>query len=447
VKSFGEKQARLAWDAGSAAINAIEEIIDSHKIDCQFRRVPGFLHASLDGNRDETKSFKSEAELAQKLGLDVQFVQSVPLVDKPGYRVADQAKFHPTAYLAGLSKLVAGKGSAIFEKSEVTAVEDDPLAVKCGKLRVTCDYVVIATHVPLMGKAGLASATFLQTKLMPYSTYAVGARLARNTLPEMSLWDTSDPYYYLRIDRGPRGDYAIFGGEDHKTGQATDTSANFRRLAQKLKQILPAAIVDHRWSGQVIETNDGLPFIGEIAERQFIATGFSGNGMTLGTLAGLMARDAMLKRKNPWQELFAVGRTKVRGGTWNYLKENVDYPFYYVKDRLTPAEGSSSRAVRAGEGKILKVGGERVACSRDGDGKVHSVSAYCTHMGCLVRWNKAERTWDCPCHGSRFRPNGEVLAGPAETPLEPVKQPRKKKPSVRSEKPRRRRSAAAGKGR
>jgi Rieske Fe-S protein len=224
----------------------------------------------------------------------------------------------------------------------------------------------------------------------------------------------------LRIDRHPRYDYAILGGEDHKTGQEADPESCFARLEAKLTQLLPGAAVDHKWTGQVIETNDGLPYIGETGEKQFVATGFAGNGMTFGTLGAMMATDRILGRKNPWQELFDVGRNKLKGGTWDYLKENIDYPYYYLRDRLTSAQGDSVESLKKGDGAILKIGGKRVAAYRNPNGSVSQLSPVCTHMGCLVRWNPADTTWDCPCHGSRFKPAGDVIAGPAETPLEKI---------------------------
>jgi Rieske Fe-S protein len=178
--------------------------------------------------------------------------------------------------------------------------------------------------------------------------------------------------------------------------------------------------VTHRWSGQVIETHDGLPLIGETAPRQFAATGYSGNGMTFGTLGGMMAADAALGRANPWRELFDTGRTKVRHGAWDYVKENADYPYYLIRDRFAGPEGRSLRARPRGAGKILEIDGRPVAADRDADGVVTLRSAICTHMGCQVRWNPAETTWDCPCHGSRFTPAGKVIAGPAEAPLKDV---------------------------
>ncbi len=426
VGSFGREQALLAWYAGLVALDLIEQIVRDNAIDCRFHRVPSFLHAALDSERDETVELQEEAELAQELGFAVDFVERVPVVGKPGIRIRNQAKFQPRAYLAALARLVDGDGSAIHEGSEVTEIEADPLTVAVGDRRVTCDYVVIGTHVPLAGKTGLLPASLLQTKLASYSSYVVSGQLARGSVPELSMWDTGDPYYYLRVDSGADADRVIFGGNDHKTGQLTDTEEPFRRLEETLLRILPETKTDYYWSGQVIATNDGLPFIGETSERQFVATGFNGNGITLATIAGLMARDAMLGRENPWQELFSIDRKSFRGGAWDYIKENLDFPYYMLKDRLTRPKRSSTRLIKRGAGQVSNVEGKRVACARDEQGKLHQVSAVCTHMGCLVQWNQAEQTWDCPCHGSRFRPNGEVLAGPAETPLEAVKPARRK---------------------
>jgi glycine/D-amino acid oxidase-like deaminating enzyme/nitrite reductase/ring-hydroxylating ferredoxin subunit len=432
VKAFGREQAALTWYAGTVALDLIERIVSDNDISCEFHRTPGFLHAAIEGTKDESEDLKAEAELARELGFDVDYVERTPVVNKPGIRVRDQAKFHPTAYLAGLAELVEGDGSVIHEQSEVSEIEDDPLIVIANGARVECDYVVIGTHVPLMGKSGLISASLLQTKLASYSSYVVGGQLPSGTAPDVSLWDTSDPYYFMRIDRGTESDRVIFGGKDHKTGQQVDTESCYDSLAKTLLQILPSAEIDHRWSGQVIQTNDGLPFIGESAERQFVATGFNGNGITFSTLGGMMARDAMLKHENPWQDLFSVDRKKIRGGAWDYIKENLDYPYYLLADRLAAPKHIAPRDLKRGQGAIIKLDGKKVACSRDLGGRVHKVSADCTHLGCLVRWNQAEQTWDCPCHGSRFRATGEVMAGPAESPLEPVESPRKKQPTRKS---------------
>lgn len=423
IRMHGRDHAQAAWDAGLAALRQIRALVDEEQIACDFATVPGYLHCPWqETSPHEVARLREDAELAAELDFEATYLDSVPLVKRPGIRFANQAMFHPLRYLAALAKRIEGHGSHVFENSEATDFVEEPLGLKVNDCSVRCDYIVIATHVPLMGNAGLLGATSFQTKLASYSSYAVGARLPKGTIPAALFWDTNDPYHYLRIERLARHDYAILGGEDHKTGQQVDHQACFDRLGTLLMYIVPDATIDANWTGQVVETPDGLPYIGETAEGQFAATGFAGNGMTYGTLAGMMAVDAALGRKNPWRDLFDVKRTKL-SGAWDYLKENVDYPYYYVKDKLAAAEGTSLDDVEPGEGKILKLEGQRVAAYRSPSGHLSVLSPACTHMGCVVHWNEADATWDCPCHGSRFRDTGEVLAGPAESPLEEVHAP------------------------
>jgi glycine/D-amino acid oxidase-like deaminating enzyme/nitrite reductase/ring-hydroxylating ferredoxin subunit len=419
VKTFGRDHAQATWDAGLAAIAQIDTIVSDEDIDCGWTWVEGVKHvpAGQDGAKDAAR-LQEEARLASELGFEARYVDKSPFMNQPGAVFGGQARIHPRKYLAALAAAVDGGGSFVFEESGVDEVADEPLGVKARGHHVGCQYIVLATHTPLMGKTNMASATLLQTKLYLYTSYVVGGRIAKGTVPDLLFWDTADPYHYLRIDEQPDHDLVIFGGEDHKTGQAEDTEACFAKLESAAKALIPGLELTHRWSGQVIETNDGLPFIGETSSRQFTGTGYAGNGTTFGTLAGMMAADAALGVKNPWAELFDVGRTKIRGGAWDYIKENVDYPYYMVRDRLVGPDATSLRELARGEGKIIEVQGERVAAYRAENGRITTLSPICTHMGCQVDWNTAERTWDCPCHGSRFTATGDVLAGPAETPLE-----------------------------
>jgi glycine/D-amino acid oxidase-like deaminating enzyme/nitrite reductase/ring-hydroxylating ferredoxin subunit len=420
VNTFGEAEAGLVWNGGMTAIATIESIVARLGIDCSFQRVPGFLHAAILQDRDERDELQQDADLAQKLGFEARYVDSVPLFGKPGVRFANQALFHPLKYLREVAHAVHGDGSAVFGNSEVTEVEADPLTLKVNGRRVQCGKLIVATHVPLVGVTNIVRATLLQTKISGYSTYAIAAAAPKGKLPVASLWDTDDPYFYLRIERQPRRDFVIFGGMDHKTGQhdsGDGPEERYRQLERVLMDHVPDVRVTHRWSGQVIETNDGLPYIGPENEQQFVATGFSGNGMTFGTLAGMMACDWVLGRDNPWQDLLGIDRTKLRGGTWDYLKENIDYPYHLVKGFLTEARSDSVDSVAKGEGKVLRLDGKRCAVYRSDEGDVSIRSAICPHMGCVVRWNSAEKSWDCPCHGSRFSAKGEVFAGPAETSL------------------------------
>ena len=418
VKGFGRTHAQAVWDAGLAAIAKIDDIVREHDIDAGFEWVDGYLHAPLgDDASDQPEHLQADAKLAGELGFDAEYLESVPLVGRPGVRFADQARIHPRKYLAGVAKAFVALGGRIHEHSEADEFCDDPRRVKVGGHTVTCRDVVIATHNPLVGFGGMAGATLFQTKLALYTSYVIAGRVARGVVPDALWWDTADPYQFVRVDPHRDYDVVIFGGEDHKTGQEEDTEACYRRLEDRLRAIVPTVELTHRWSGQVIETPDGLPYIGQSADHQYSATGYAGNGLTFGTLAGLMISDAILERSNPWAELFDPGRKALTRGLWDYVKENIDYPYYVIRDRFAGAETKSLRAVKRGQGKVIQRNGAKVAAYRDPAGTVTLRSAICTHMGCTVGWNTAERTWDCPCHGSRFKPTGEVISGPAEAPL------------------------------
>ena len=352
-RRFGAQAARAVWDAGGAAIDQIASIVRREGIECDFNWVPGYLHAAPNNvGPSETRRLRQEAICAEELGINAMFAESVPCFGTPGIRFSNQALFNPLKYLSALARAIPGRGSHVLEHSNADEILERPLSVRTGRFKIRGRYLVLATHNPLMGTTGMASALFLQTKLSLYTSYALGARIPQGLIPAAAFWDTSEPYGYLRVDGRNGHDYLIYGGEDHKTGQVNDTKASFSRLGRTLKSFAPTASIDHRWSGQVITTNDGLPLIGETAERQFAATGYAGNGMTFGTLGAMMAADAALGRKNPWRELFDIHRTKVVGGTWNYLKENKDYPYYMLRDWLSTAEGKSLRSLGRGQGRF-----------------------------------------------------------------------------------------------
>lgn len=416
--SFDNETAKSVWEAGTVAIERIRSIAASENIVCGLASCPGYLHAAT-ADEDPTP-LQREAECARKLGIAAEYRPAVPLFQRPGVAFPDQALFHPLRYLGGLLDRLPGPGCHVFEESAALEVEKSPLSLRTKNGRINFGHLILATHNPLTGNASLLRATLFQTKLSLYTSYALGARLPAGPHDTACFWDTADPYGYLRIEPSPHGPYAIYGGEDHKTGQATDTVAVFGRLEKHLRAILPGATVDARWSGQVIETADGLPYIGEIADRQFVATGFAGNGMTFGTLGAMMAVDAIQGRGNPWQKLFSPHRKKLRHAALAYLRENKDYPVRLIRDRLARPEAESLREVPAGEGRIVRMGRRKVAAHRDARGRIQLCSAICTHLQCVVGWNSAEQTWDCPCHGSRFHPDGRVISGPAEEPLTPL---------------------------
>jgi glycine/D-amino acid oxidase-like deaminating enzyme/nitrite reductase/ring-hydroxylating ferredoxin subunit len=420
VSRFGRPHAQAVWDAGRAAIDQIAAIVDEQDIDCAFEWVDGYLHAP-HGESDSQRAdeFRNEASLAHELAFDATCVEQVPFVGGPGVCFVDQARFHPLKYLTGLMKAVRAKGGVIYEHSGAEEFFEKPLRVKADSRRVQCRDIVIATHTPLVGVASALRATVFQTKLALYTSYVIAGRVARGRVPDALFWDTADPYQYVRLDPKRDHDLVIVGGEDHKTGQVADTNACYARLEQALLKRIPEIVMTHRWSGQVIETPDGLPYIGKMADHQYAATGFGGNGMTFGTLAAIMMADAIQGRANPWAELFDLGRAAIRHGLWDYIKENKDYPYYMLRGTTGAGDRRSLRSLKRGKGRIIQQDGQSVAAYRGPDGSLTLRSATCTHMGCIVGWNAAERTWDCPCHGSRFTVEGEVISGPAGSPLPP----------------------------
>jgi glycine/D-amino acid oxidase-like deaminating enzyme/nitrite reductase/ring-hydroxylating ferredoxin subunit len=420
---LGKDAARMFWGAGASAISEIADIVRATQADCEFKWVTGYLHepALLPDSRQH-ELLQQDTALAREFGFDAEFIEAAPYADGPAVRFPQQAKFHPRKYIKALLSAIQDAGGQIFEQSPFQDVADDSVTLEVNGRKVRCDHLVIATHNPRMGMKGPIAAALFQTKLTLYTSYVLGAELPANTLPEALFWDTNDPYEYLRVEVRDSHQYVIFGGGDVKTGQEQNTEAQFEKLEQRLRAVLPEARLRHRWMGQVVETDDGLPFIGENAPRQFIATGFSGNGFTLGTLSAMMIRDRLIQRANPWSDLLRVNRKPAHDGVWRYVRENLDYPYYLLRDRMARAERSTfeelQQSLQRGEGKVVALDGEKVAAYRDDQGQVTLCSPVCTHMKCLVHWNSADRTWDCPCHGSRFQPTGEVLSGPAEQPLE-----------------------------
>jgi len=421
AQRFGTPHAQAVWDSGLAAIAQIESIVEREGlVAAGFERVDGYLHAPAGVTEKDGDDLRADATLATELGFDATFISDVPLVHTPGMRVENQARLHPRAYLAGLAQAITAAGGRIFEHSEATGFDTDPRGVQANGHLVTCDHVVVATHNPLVGWASTLGSAAFQTKLALYTSYVLAARVPKGMVRDALWWDTADPYTYLRVEPGREFDLLIVGGQDHKTGQVADTVQCFASLHRTLAALLPDAEVMYQWSGQVIETPDGLPYIGASAEGQYMATGYAGNGLTFGTVAAMMMSDAIVGRQNPWADLYDPGRKALTRGLWDYLKENIDYPYYMIRDRFAGAGSRGVRAVERGEGRLVERDGTTVAAYRDAAGIVTVKSSVCTHLGCTVAWNTAERTWDCPCHGSRFRPTGEVISGPAESPLADV---------------------------
>ncbi|HXK39222.1 MAG TPA: FAD-dependent oxidoreductase, partial [Candidatus Paceibacterota bacterium] len=385
-------------------------------IDCDFSRLDGYLFEAEDNDDD----LDEELETAHRLGLtQIEMVERAAVKEFDtgrALRFPNQGQFHILKYLSGLAKIIEQNGGRLF--SSTRAVEwkgEGSPQVKTGDGRiVTAGSIVLATNYPIMSK--------MFAKLPAYRTYAIGVRIPKGSVEKVLLWDTGDPYHYIRIQEEDGYDVLIVGGEDHRTGQANNGEERFQNLWKWTAARFPSAEkVLHKWSGQCFETHDGLAFIGRFSEDEpnvYLITGDSGMGMTHGTIGGMLVSDLILGRDNAWAEVYDPSRLATQSIV-EAVPEVIKSTIPYV-DKITPGDVSSVDEIGKGEGAILRDGMSKIAVYRDEEGKLHKYSAKCTHMGCVVRFNSSEKTWDCPCHGSRFKATGEVYSGPAEERLERI---------------------------
>ncbi|MFN2514738.1 MAG: FAD-dependent oxidoreductase [Pyrinomonadaceae bacterium] len=418
----GEDGSRLAAESHTAAINAIEAIVEQEGIKCEFERLDGYLFVPP---RDSKKILDDELEALHRAGLtEIEKVERVPWDSYdtgPALRFPRQAQFHPLKYLAGLAKAIKEKGGRIYNETHANEIEGGKKA-RVETTRggvVTADAVVVATNTPVNDLIAI------HTKQAPYQTYVIGARIPKGSVTRGLYWDTPDPYHYIRIETVGRGasayDVLIVGGEDHKTGQQDDANKRFSALERWTSRRFPMVeSIEYRWSGEVMEPVDGLAFIGRNPmdkKNVFIATGDSGNGMTHGTIAGLLLTDLILGRKSPWESIYDPSRITL-GSFSDFVKENLNVAKQYT-DLVVAGDVESVDEIKPGAGAIISRGLSKVAVYRDARGETHERSAVCRHLGCIVNWNTLENTWDCPCHGSRYDALGHVIQGPANSDLSP----------------------------
>jgi glycine/D-amino acid oxidase-like deaminating enzyme/nitrite reductase/ring-hydroxylating ferredoxin subunit len=410
-RKYSAEEAKLVADASRASLEKIADNVQRYNIDCRFRRVPGYLYTE---KRKYVSELKNEASAAREAGLDAQWTTDVPLpfATRGAVLWPNQAQFHPGQYIEGLASRAKSAGVQIFAHTHVSNIEDgEPCIVETEHGRVTAASVFMATNVPIVGF------THVHTLAAAYRTYAIAFEESAPH-PDGLFWDTADPYHYTRWQETDEGTYLIVGGEDHRVGEEEDTEGCFGALSIYSNEYFGSRAMRYRWSGQVIEPHGGLPLIGG-SGNLYISTGYSGQGMTFGTLGAMVIADLITGVANPWAELFDPKRIRPHATTREFITENLHFPAHLIPDRLTShdVEAKNESEVPAGEGKIIKIDGRKIAAYRDEGGTLHCVSPVCTHMGCDVAWNGVERSWDCPCHGSRFTPDGEVLNGPAHEPL------------------------------
>jgi len=420
-RHHGKEGARLAAQSHAAAIDCIEAICDEEHIACDFCRVHGYLFAPSE---NDAKDLDKELEAAHRAGLvAVQRVDRPPLSTfdlGPALQFPRQGEIHPVRYLKGLADALVRRGGRIHGETHAAEIHDGHPArvVTRDGHTITASAVVVATNTPINDRVAI------HTKQAAYRTFVVGMKIRRGSVPRAQFWDTLDPYHYVRIAGDLDDDHQllIVGGEDHKTGQANDADQRHARLAQWARERFPVIGEPlYRWSGQVMEPIDGLAFIGlNPGDRHvYIATGDSGNGMTHGTIAGMLIADLIAGRSNPWEKLYDPSR-KPLASAGEFAKENANVAVQF-KEWLTAGDVSDIGEVRPGCGAVLRSGLHKIAVYKDDIGHVEAFDATCPHLKCIVEWNGAERTFDCPCHGSRFDRQGKVINGPANVDLTPVK--------------------------
>lgn len=417
----GADAARLAYESHAVAIDFIERTAMAERIDCGFRRVDGYL---FNPPGEGLGVLEKEFAAASAAGTGVERVDRAPWPEYetgPCLLFPRQAEFQPLKYLGGLLERFTTHGGRFapgvhvqsFVGGERARVEtSDHKVIRAGS-------IVVATNSPVNDRLTL------HLKQIPYMTYAIALTIALNEVPHGLYWDTADPYHYVRVvsdSEGPgTGDLLVVGGEDHRTGQQNDQKERFERLECWGRLRFPrAGAVRRHWSGQVLETFDGLAHIGRNpldAENVYVATGDSGMGLTHGTIAGLLLVDLIQGRSNPWEAVYDPSRKAPAGNLSEFAIEGLKSVAPYV-EWLTPGDVSDIDGIPENEGAVVRVGLNKTAVFRDEQGALHACSATCPHLGAIVHWNSAEKTWDCPAHGSRFDCRGKALTGPANSDLE-----------------------------
>jgi glycine/D-amino acid oxidase-like deaminating enzyme/nitrite reductase/ring-hydroxylating ferredoxin subunit len=424
-KLHGEIGARITAASHTEAIDVIEQIVAEEDIQCDFERLDAYLFTPPG---DSASVLERELVAARRAGLgDVEMVQRVPLASfdtGPALRFPRQGQFHPLQYIAALARAVVRERGSIYTGTHATKIAEGPpprVETEHGAV-ITARSIVVATNTPVHHLVKF------HTKQAAYRTFVVAGRVPRGSVTRALYYDTPWPYHYARLHRmaASQEELLIVGGEDHKTGQHDDSERRWSRLETWARERFPMlGTIEHRWSGQVIEPVDAVAYIGRDPDARniYVVTGDSGMGMTHSTIAGLLITDLIQGRDNPWRHLYDPSRVTFRA-VGEFARENLNVAVQYL-DHLKIWEDGDGHYIPRGGAAVVRRGLHMVAIYRDGAGVLHERSATCPHLGCVVAWNRAEKTWDCPCHGSRFDPHGRVLNGPAIADLNPVEAPEK----------------------
>jgi glycine/D-amino acid oxidase-like deaminating enzyme/nitrite reductase/ring-hydroxylating ferredoxin subunit len=410
---WDDKTARTVADSRVDAINLVADLVHKYQIPCDFRRVPWYLFSETN-KKDET--IEKEISTAKAYGLQVEELHELPIPVQvsSAIKVEGQAQFNPAAFVRGLAEKIDAGNCSIYENTSVSQIKKgEKLVLSTSKGTVTANKVILATHSP----KGIYP---VQTAIYPYREYAIAVKLRSGDYPEGIYWDTEATFHSsMRSFRNHTGNYMLVLGGHHKVGQEEHYQQFFEKLENQARKLFDVKEIEYKWSAQHYKPADGLPYIGESSDDGiYFATGFSTDGLTYGVLAAMIFKDLLTGRKNNWADLYKAKRFTPVKSAKNYLKENLNVAKQYIKNLPGKAEAEEFSEIKLGQGKVVEVDNEKWAVYKDQTGQVHCHSAVCTHMDCIVDWNDAEKSWDCPCHGSRFEATGDVIEGPAFLPLD-----------------------------
>ena len=412
---FSSEAAKMVADSGKKAFATIKELIDQYQIDCDFEYKCACLFSEND---KETKQLQEILESSRNAGVNVVEYEDndVPVPFEMAIHFTDQGQFHPLKYLFRLAEEFIGLGGVILEQSFVsnTSIKEGVHEVKAGERIVRSMNLVYATHIP-------PGITIFNFRCAPYRSYVLGVKLKNQSYPAGLSYDMQEPYHYFRTHEIEGQKYLIIGGEDHKTGHGNPMEA-FDNLEAYARKYYHVDSVDYKWSSQYYVPVDGLPYIGSMGgdDNTYVATGFNGNGMIFGTLSAIIISDQILGIENPWTDLYNPSRSKPIAGFSEFVKENADAAYHFVADRFTAEELDSLSQLLPDQGVVAEFDGKKVAIYKDQKGNVTALSPTCTHAGCTVKFNDAEKSWDCPCHGGRYDTSGRVITGPPQKDLEKI---------------------------
>lgn len=416
-ENFGEKNAALVYTLTEKALNLIEKNVINYEIDCGFEWKDAYLFSH---DAKQSKELDKIITYSSQAGVKIDYTQEIPLPIgfEKAAKASGQAQMHISKYLYGIAEAFERMGGRIVQNCRVTSVseEDGQTIVHSSKGDVKVSHVIYATHTP-------PGVNALHFEVAPYRSYVLAVTLEDENYPDALVYDMDEPYHYYRTQKVDGKKYLIFGGEDHKTGHEENTEYCFTKLESYLRKQYKVKDVVFKWSSQYFEPADGLPYIGHLPgnpKNIWVATGFGGNGIIYGTATACILTELICKGSSVYSHLFNPSRFKPSVIFADIIKETVDVVAMFVGKKLFVEKITGLAELAHNEGKLVKYEGHSIGLYKNENGKLYAVNPACPHIKCSVGWNVAEKTWDCPCHGSRFSYTGELMTAPARKDLEVI---------------------------